>query len=110
MQDTTPYFDDPRRLAAVELLGTLFSPDSRTASEILDIAKQIERHPGIGFFKLPVPYDIKVDSSVIRSGFTDSMGRAISSIIADLEALPPETLVVVDIDATRIPKTQTPAR
>ncbi len=110
MQDTTSYFDDPRRLAAAELLGALFSPESRTALQILDIAKQVEKHPGIGFFKSPVPYDIKVDSNVIRSGFTDSMRRAISSIIADLEALSPDALVVVDIDATRIPKMQPPAR
>ena len=103
-QDTPSYSDDPRRLSAATLLDTLFSSTARPASEILDIAKQLETHPGIGFFKLPVPYDISSDSNVIRSGFNNSMGGAISSIIADLEAMPPDALVVVDIDATRIPQ------
>ena len=107
MQNTTSYSDDPRRLSAAALLETLFSPDSRPAAKILAIAKQLEVHPGIGFFKLPVPYDIKADSNVIRSGLSGSMRGAVSSIIADLEAMSPEALVVVNIAETRIQKAPT---
>ncbi len=107
MKEPLSYSDDPRRLSAAALLDTLFSPTARPVSEILKIARDLETHSGIGFFKLPVPYDIKTDSNVIRTGFSDSMGRAVSSIIADLDTMSPDTHVVVDMDAARIPKAQT---
>ena len=99
------YLNDPRRLSAEELLNELFSPDSRRVSDILTLAKELETHPGIGFFRLAVPYDIKAGSD-IRTGFSETMKDGIASIVADLETMPSDAQVIVDIDLTRIPKVQ----
>ncbi len=101
MENASHYRDDPRRLEAAELLGTLFSSAPRPAAEILTIARKLEGHDGVGFFKLPVPYFIKSNGIVLKSGL-NSMRGAVSSLIADLEAMDPAALVVVDIDASAL--------
>lgn len=103
------YINDPRRLSAEELFNTLFSPDSRQVSDVLAIAKQLETHPGIGFFRLAVPYNIKAGSD-IRTGSSQTMKEGIASIVADLESMPQDAQVIVDIDPARIPKVKTQSR
>lgn len=106
MENPPSFRNDPRRLAAEKLLHTLFSPDFRQAAEVLRIALQLENHPGIGFFRLPVPYTIQTHLQVLGAGLSETMQEAVHTIIADLQALPPEMPVILNIDETRIPKVQ----
>lgn len=100
--DRTSFVNHPHRLAVMPLLEKLFSRASRPAKDILETARQALEHPGIDFVKAPVPYLVTPAKGEVLEGYTMCMKDAVACIVVDLENLPPDSMVIVDIDVTRL--------